>query len=114
MMGLLPKKKKDDGAKKDLLKWVNKQLKPYDKSVKNFKKDWKDPNSLCCLCDSLQPGIIDVAKVAKDAKAGDEQRTADIKDAMEKADKLFKIPQVMEAVDMATQPDELSIMTYVS
>lgn len=108
------KKKKDDSAKKDLLKWVNKQLEPYDRSVKNFKKDWKDPNRLCCLCDSLQPGIIDVASVAKDANAPDDQRIADLQDAITKAKELFAIPDMMDASDMACSPDELSCMTYIS
>lgn len=107
-------KKKKDGAKKELLKWVNDQIAPYGEKVSNFKNDWKDPTSLCTLCDSLQPGIIDVDLVKGDRKGSDAKRTAHIEDAMKKAQRNFKIPEVMDASDMATLPDELSVMTYVS
>merc|ERR1711997_27640 len=88
--------------------------KPYDQHVKNFKKDWKNPMNICCLCDSLQPGLMDLDKVQKDAKADDIARTKDIQEAMSKAETHFGIPQVMDASDMAVLPDELSVMTYVS
>lgn len=108
------KKKKGDGVKKELLKWVNEQLEPYDKKVKNFKKDWQDPQILCALCDSLRPGLIDLDKIEKNAKAPDAKRTSNINEAMVKAKSNFEIPMVMDASDMAMLPDELSVMTYVS
>lgn len=108
------KKKKKDGAKNELLKWVNLQLKPYGMKVKNFKKDWKNAQILSCLTDSLRPGLINVDGVAKGSDASADVRTKDIGEAMHQAEINFEIPPVMDASDMATEPDELSVMTYVS
>lgn len=109
-----PKKKQKnaDGPKKELIKWVNQQLEPYNQSIKNFKKDWKNPMILCALTDSLQPGLMDLEKV--NSEGDDTCRTKDIQEAMSKAKTHFDIPEVMDASDMAVLPDELSIMTYVS
>jgi len=107
------KKKKDDAPKKELLDWVNKQLKPYNQSVKGFKSQWKNPQIICSLTDSLQPGLMDLDKIS-DEKAPDQKRTKDIQEAMSKAETNFSIPQVIDASDMAVLPDELSMMTYVS
>jgi len=70
--------------------------------------------NICCLTDSLQPGLMDLDKVQGDAKADDIARTKDIQEAMSKAETHFEIPQVLDASDMAVLPDELSVMTYVS
>jgi len=103
----------DNSVKKELLKWVNKQISPYDESVKNFTSDWSNPKILNALTDSLQSGLCDPSKVS--GSDGDEDtRTKDIGDAMEKAERHFAIPQVMDANDMASCPDDLSVMTYVS
>lgn len=96
------------------MKWVNEQIKPYGKTVKNFKKDWQDPQTICMLCDSLRPGLIDLDKIAKGKDAPDGERTKNINEAMQKAESNFDIPMVMDASDMAMLPDELSVMTYVS
>lgn len=104
---------KDSGVKRELLDWVNAQIKPYERKIKNFKDDWKDPTILNALADSLQPGLVEMDMIS--GGDGDEAtRTKDIGDAMEKAERHFAIPQIIDPADMALLPDELSVMTYVS
>jgi len=102
----------DKNVKKDLLNWVNNQLAPYELKASNFTKDWKNPKILSALTDSLQPGLINIDNVCKEGD--DATRTKHVAHAMEKAERHFAIPQVMDAEDMAISPDDLSVMTYVS
>jgi len=102
----------DKSVKKQLLNWVNNQLAPYQLKASNFTKDWKNPKILSALTDSLQPGLINMDNICKEGD--DATRTKHVADAMEKAERHFAIPQVMDAEDMAISPDDLSVMTYVS
>lgn len=95
-----------------LLEWVKKQTAPYGygQNLKNFKSGWSDGKVLSALCDSLgekQNATIDCTNLDPDPLIS----TATATDT---AESVFEIPRIMDAVDLVENPEEHSIMTYVS
>jgi len=96
-----------------LLEWVKKQIKPYNLNtgrLKNFKMGWSDGKVLSALTDSLGSGLNETLDTT-DIKQDPYEAT---KHAMDVATEKFEIPCIMDATDLVENPEEHSIMTYVS
>jgi filamin len=100
-----------DSPKKALLEWVNRQIAPYGLQVGNFTEDWTSGRALSALCDSLSPGVL---LQGRDLSGLSGNRVGDIDKAMDVAQAQYEIPKILDAVDMAEYPEELSNITYVS
>lgn len=91
----------------ELLEWINKAIPDY--KIRNFNNDWKDGKAICALTNYLKPGTIDVDLI-KSRSPHDNAA-----DAISAADVNLQIPPIMDAADMVIdEPDDLSIMTYLS
>ena len=100
----------EGSAKRELLEWVRKKVKPYDiPYVENFTSSWVDAKTLSALTDSLEPGTLPGVPGCLTDDA-----VADTDKAMGAAEETYGIPRIIDADDMVHLPDELSIMTYVS
>jgi len=98
--------------KYELLEWVKKQIAPYNTGVKlkNFKNGWSDGKVLSALTDSLGDdfkGTIDTDNLNEDPYEAS-------KIALDTAENKYEIPKILDAADLVENPDEHSIMTYVS
>ncbi|KAL7713425.1 Calponin-homology (CH) domain-containing protein [Entamoeba marina] len=99
---------KMDASKNALLEWVNSKLKSHQ--IKNFGNDWSNGEVLCDLIDALEPDFIDLG-AANNKTPGEDRIAYGESIAEEKMD----IPAIIEPADMAMKdPDELSVMAYVS
>jgi len=78
--------------------------------LKNFTTDWQDGTVLFALTDSLKPGVITPYNMS--GKSG--KPLNDAQKAMDTAEREYSIPQLLDAVDLVNNPDELSLMTYIS
>jgi hypothetical protein len=96
------------GNSDSLLDWVNQQIKPYEDVplATNFHSSWQDGKVLSALVDSLHKGAIDMSKLGDPLE--------DVKRAMQKAEELFGIPQLIDAKDLVENPEEKSVQTYIS
>lgn len=95
-------------ARQALLDWCNSVLNPQGLAVKNFTGDWQDGRCFCGLVNAIEPNHIPLNTVpANDAHNN-------MTKAFDSAEKLFNFPQVLDAEDVIENPDDLSIMTYVS
>jgi len=101
---------KEEGrsAKQSLMDWCTKVLTPQGIIVTNFIASWSDGRAFCGLVNALEPDTVDLSICIK-VFAED-----NLKLAFDTAQNLFQIPQVLDAIDVIDNPDELSIMTYVS
>jgi len=99
----------------ELLQWVRQQIEPYNLTkkgdqLKNFTSDWQDGTVLFALADSLKPGVLtpnDMSGLARKPQQ-------DAQKAMDVSEKEYSIPQLLDAIDLVNNPDELSLMTYIS
>jgi len=96
------------GARQALLDWCNSVLNPQGLFVKNFTSDWQDGRCFCGLVNAIEPSHIPLNTVPASEAVGNMNK------AFVEAEKLFGFPQVLDAVDVVENPDDLSIMTYVS
>lgn len=99
----------DGSPKAALLEWVNNQIRPYSPGVpqvKDFTNSWTSGSALAALTDSLKRGLIDCKNLNDPIN--------DIQNAINLAEQNFDIPPLVDAVDMANNPDEMSMMTYIS
>lgn len=103
-----------DGAKNELMKWVNSQIEKYGLITTNFSTSYQDPKTLCALLKSLQEAGGQEGKGMDLDKIHSAKAVSHIDDAMSQAEAQFQIPRVVDAQDMAENPDELSTMTYIS
>jgi filamin len=95
-------------ARQALLDWCNSVLNPQGLYVKNFTHDWQDGRSFCGLVNAIEPNQIPLNTVpASEAEKN-------MNKAFTSAEQLFGFPQVLDAIDVIENPDDLSIMTYVS
>jgi len=95
-------------SKLELMEWVNTAIAPYGVTTVDFTTSYSDARVLCGLVNALQEGQFDMESVA----AGDAVDC--VNQAMQRAESKFDIPQLMDAVDMVTKPDDLSVMSYIS
>lgn len=103
-----------DGAKNELMKWVNSQIEKYGLITTNFSTSYQDPKTLVALVKSLQEAGGREGKGMDLDTVNSGKAIAHIDDAMAQAEAQFQIPRVVDAQDMAENPDELSTMTYIS
>lgn len=99
----------------ELLQWVKKQIEPYNlekkgDNLKNFTTDWSDGTVLYALADSLKPGVL----TPYDMSGLKHKPLVDLEKAMDVSEQEYDIPKLLDAEDIVNNPDELSIMTYVS
>jgi filamin len=99
----------------ELLQWVRQQIEPYSlnkkgDNLKNFTTDWQDGTVLFALTDSLQPGILTPENMSKLTK----RPLQDTQKAMDTAEDAYGIPKLLDADDLVNNPEELSVMTYIS
>jgi len=95
-------------ARQALLDWCNSVLNPQGLFVKNFTSDWQNGRCFCGLVNAIEAGHIPLDSVpASDAMNNNTK-------AFDAAEQLFGFPQVLDAIDVVENPDDLSIMTYVS
>eukprot|EP00026_Physarum_polycephalum_P002538 Phypoly_transcript_02545.p1 GENE.Phypoly_transcript_02545~~Phypoly_transcript_02545.p1 ORF type:complete len:888 (+),score=160.21 Phypoly_transcript_02545:83-2746(+) len=97
----------DETPKAALLAWCRKRLQPYGITVNDFDSSWQDGRALCALTDSLQVGCLRMDTISNDP-------LTDATRAINTAQDLFGIPQILDPYDLVTIPDDLSIMTYLS
>jgi filamin len=94
------------GSKAALLAWVNSVINPQGLHVADFKGSWSDGKAFCGLVNALEPGRIDLATCNDPISNMDR--------AFQDSEDLFKIPKILDAIDVVEHPDELSIMTYAA
>lgn len=107
--GVKKKPHKKPPAKKILLKWLQSEM-PPSLPVTNLSSDWNDGKHLSALVDSMKPGLIPdyETQVPSDA-------LHNTQNAMDIAEEEFGIPKVIKPEHLCVeQPDELSVMTYLS
>jgi hypothetical protein len=119
----------ESGAKQELLKWVNQQVAPYNiGTATDFSRSWQDGKILSALVDSLEeslkkakePTPAEDASSTSAASSSDRPLTlsgdalTDTHDSIDKAEKVYSIPALMDAGDIVNRPQEHSLMTYIS
>ncbi|PIO77669.1 hypothetical protein TELCIR_00259 [Teladorsagia circumcincta] len=96
-------------ARDGLLLWCQRKTAPYNNvNVQNFHTSWKDGLAFCALIHRHRPELIDYYQLHK----GDPIHNLNL--AFDVAEKHLDIPRMLDAEDAAHNPDEKSIMTYVS
>eukprot|EP01090_Pellita_catalonica_P005225 TRINITY_DN15123_c0_g1_i1.p1 TRINITY_DN15123_c0_g1~~TRINITY_DN15123_c0_g1_i1.p1 ORF type:complete len:214 (-),score=42.69 TRINITY_DN15123_c0_g1_i1:26-667(-) len=94
-------------SKADILAFVRKQIACYSlPKVTNFTTDWKSGVFLFALVNATLPG--DTPR----KRSGD--ALADIEAAMDFALEEFNAPQLFEPEDLINNPDECSLLLYIS
>lgn len=105
----------EGSPKYELLKWVREQVEPYDiqfkgENLRNFTTNWQDGTVLSALTDSLKPGVL----TPHDMSGITRNPLTDTQKAIDTAEKEYDIPPLLDAEDLVNNPDELSLMTYIS
>jgi hypothetical protein len=95
-----------NSARQELLDWVRSQIPEYN--INNFGADWSSGRAICSLGEVIQPGQMDLPRDFKANPVDNCQM------GLQKAHDNMKIPQLIDAEDMANAPDELAMMTYIS
>jgi len=93
-------------AKQDLLDWIRSKIPEYN--INNFTRDWQSGKALCALAEAVLPGQMNLPadftnNPLRDAQLG-----------MFKAKENMNIPMILDPEDMVQNPEELSMMTYLS
>lgn len=96
------------GGRSALLEWCNNVLNPQGLSVSNFTSSWKDGRAFCGLVNALEPGVINLADCPPENAVSNLDRSFD------ESWTRFHFPKLLDAIEVAETPDELSILTYVS
>ena len=97
-----------NATRKGLIDWVNEHL--TEMKVNDFSQSWSDGTVLCNLTNTIRPGTVDVEH--EEMKKGNLER---VRYVQQMAFEKLHIPIVMPAEHIACeQPDELSLMLYVS
>ena len=101
-----------DGAKMELLKWVQGKLLDYkdEFKVKDFTKSWQDGKALSALISTLKPKALKYKDINFVEKSPLEINT----DAIRIAEEELDIPEIIDPEDITETPEELSVMTYIS
>jgi lysyl-tRNA synthetase class II len=95
----LPVQKSDSSAKRDLLQWVQNQVKDYDVSCKDFTKSWQNGKLLTALIHSLKADTINYPPINDPLEANTT--------AINVADSKLDIPQIIDPDDITNKPEEL-------
>lgn len=92
-----------------LLHWV--QQKIPNCNVKDFRSSWSDGLALCHLCAALKPETFSADELAKLSSSN---ALRNVKNAFAIASRHFDIPTFIEPADLVENPDEVSILVYLS
>uniref|UniRef100_A0A5K3FBY6 Calponin-homology (CH) domain-containing protein n=1 Tax=Mesocestoides corti TaxID=53468 RepID=A0A5K3FBY6_MESCO len=77
--------------------------------VKDFGVGWRDGRAFCALVHSIDPSCVDLAKI------GSSDNKTNLEIAFSAAEKCLGIPRLLDVEDVDVEnPDERSIMTYIS
>jgi len=95
-----------NSARQELLDWVRSQIPSYN--INNFGADWQSGRAICALGEAVQPGQMNLPHDFKPSAVQNCQM------GLDKALQNMKIPQLVDAEDIANAPDELAMMTYIS
>jgi len=95
-----------NSARQELLDWVRARIPEYN--INNFAGDWQSGRALCSLAEVIQPGQMNLPRDFKN------DPIANCQMGLTNAYNNMKIPQLVDAEDMANAPDELAMMTYIS
>lgn len=104
-------------VKKELLGWTQSRLKPfkaYCGEISNFTDSFANGMALCCLVESILPGSMKLTTLTTDKSKDPNCWTENNERAVYMAFKKLSIPNIIQGVDIALHPDELSIITYLS
>jgi filamin len=93
-------------AKQELLDWVRSKIPEYN--INNFTSDWQSGKAICALAEAVKPGQMRLPSDFSNNPIRDAQM------GITKAKDNMNIPNILDAEDMAQNPDELSNMTYIS
>jgi hypothetical protein len=99
---------------KKLVKWINEKTKPYQekfgiKIAKNLTSSLRDGTILCALVHSLNPavaGVLDITELSDDG-------LKNCKKAVAVAREKCGIQPIMDAIDIYSEPEKNSMMTYI-
>jgi Ca2+-binding EF-hand superfamily protein len=98
-------------AKEGLLLWCRKKTAGYKHvdppGINNFKNDWKNGLAFCALIHKHRPDLLDYPSLDPKNAAQNLELAFDV------AEKQLGIPRLLDVADMK-EPDERSVMTYVS
>jgi len=98
-------------AKEGLLLWCRKKTAGYKHidppGINNFKNDWRNGLAFCALIHKHRPDLLDYSSLDPHNAAQNLEMAFDI------AEKQLGIPRLLDVADMK-EPDERSVMTYVS
>ena len=101
-----PALQRKNKCKQSMLVWVNAVL--PGKNITNFTTDWTSGENLAALINFCQPGLISVQPKCRHPYER-------LSQAIQVAQKAFNIPAVLSADDLfVDQPDEVSVMVYLS
>jgi hypothetical protein len=95
-----------NSARQELLDWVRSQIPEYN--INNFGSDWQSGRAICALGEVIHPGQMNLPADFRNDPVYNCQM------GLQKAHDNMKIPQLIDADDMANAPDELAMMTYIS
>ncbi|KAK3516845.1 hypothetical protein QTP70_024902 [Hemibagrus guttatus] len=98
------------GAKKALLKWVQKTAtKRLGLDVRDFGPSWRSGVAFHAVIFSLRPQLVDMERV------WNQPNRANLEEAFSLAERELGIPRLLDPEDVdVDKPDEKSIMTYVA
>jgi hypothetical protein len=102
------KKSSKADAKNALLTYLNEEGSKKNISVDKLTSACSDGLLLYALLDSLNPECIDFNELDK----SDPEKLN--QEAISLAEQMFKIPPIVKASDITTNPDEIIIMCYLS
>lgn len=97
----------EDSSKAMLLRFVNDQIASYNVGeIRNFTSAFTDGRVLMALCDSMAPGTVDMSSLS--------DPLTNVSVAIGTAEREFGIPVLLDASDVVLNPNEQSMMAYVS
>uniref|UniRef100_A0A6B2L7R8 Calponin-homology (CH) domain-containing protein n=1 Tax=Arcella intermedia TaxID=1963864 RepID=A0A6B2L7R8_9EUKA len=91
-------------GKSELLNWANSKLGDSGQEVKNFTLDWQDGRALTLLLHGLIGADLPILDTPENT----------LQQAIDCAFHKIKIPKLIDAEDIANNPDEKSLMTYLT
>ncbi|XP_036398544.1 calmin [Megalops cyprinoides] len=95
-------------AIKTLLQWVQRRTRKYGVAVQDFGKSWTSGLAFLAVIKSIDSSLVDMRRaLLRSAREN-------IEDAFRTAHYSLGIPRLLEPEDVTINPDEQSIMTYVS
>lgn len=96
-------------AKDKLLGYCKNLVSGFPVEPKNLTTDFSDGKVLACMINAKKPNVLDTKAILKSPDKLDNMNKI-----MDCLDKEFEVPHVIEAGDIVDEPDEKSMMTFLS